>query len=377
MGRNYDFVFIHSSISPFGAAGYVLKHLNFLAEELCNRGYTVGIKFIPIHYIKITWQEFKKGGISFRNFLIAFVLNLIFYNSITFELSTLILSSFNKDFKWEWNEKSDIIVGHEQSLPETKRFVVNSWESADFLASKDLNVPCYYIIYHNHEKDFPGMESLISSTYKASFRKIVTTEPIRTKFNLDEKFKMRVALDPNKIKDMSNEFRQPNSVLIPLRKGHIKGSDYAIKAIDIVLAENPDITFYAFGNLSFNSENERVVFLGRVSDEKLLELYQKCEIFVLPSVEDGIPGPALEAMLNGCAPICTDISGASEIIENKKNGIIVPIKNERALADAVLFLNSKPEMIKKFRTENMKLKGKFTPEAMCDSFLNCVSEYER
>ena len=244
------------------------------------------------------------------------------------------------------------------------------------MINKELSVPCYYIIYHNHENDFTGMKNIVSSTYKAPFRKIVTTEPIRSKFNLDKKFKMRVALDPNKIRISSNTLRIPNSVLVPLRGGAIKGSHYAIKAMNIVLEENADIVFYAFGDLPFQSENDRIRFLGKVSDEKLLELYHQCEIFVLPSTEDGIPGPALEAMLNGCAPICTNVSGTSEIIEDKKNGIIVPIRNERALADAILSLHSNPELINKFRTENTKLINKFTPESMCDSFLDCIYEYE-
>ena len=244
------------------------------------------------------------------------------------------------------------------------------------MVNKELNAPCYYIIYHNHENDYPGMEGIVSSTYKAAFNKIVTTEPIRSKFNLDKEFKMRVALDPNKIRVSNNVSRKHNSVLIPLRSGNIKGSDYAIKAMNIVLEKNSDIIFYAFGNLSFKSDNSRIIFFGRVSDEKLLELYHQCEIFVLPSIEDGIPGPALEAMLNGCAPICTDVSGASEIIENGKNGIIVPTKNEKALADAILFLNSNPEMISRFRIENTKLISKFTPESMCDSFLECIYAYE-
>lgn len=254
--------------------------------------------------------------------------------------------------------------------------VVNSWEAADFLINKKLSVPCYYIIYHNHESDYPGMERMVSSTYKAEFKKIVTTEPIRLKFNLDKKFKMRVALDPDKIRICNNAPRKPNSVLVPLRSGNIKGSYYVIKAMNIVLERNSDIVFYAFGNLSFKSDNSRIVFLGRVSDEKLLELYHQCEIFVLPSIEDGIPGPALEAMLNGCAPICTDVSGTSEIIESGKNGIIVPTKNEEALADSILFLNSNPEIISRFRIENNKLIGKFTPESMCDSFLDCIYAYE-
>ena len=373
--KDYDFLFIYSYI-PIRVNGYVLKHLNYLAEELSKRGYSVALKLVPLHTIRLSLKEFKNHEISLNTFLRIMLNGIFFINRSILWTSTRILRAFIDNFKWQWNDKSDVIIGYERFLPNSKRFVINSWESADFLINKELMNPCYYIIYHNHEKDFPKIDRIISRTYEAPFHKIVTTEPIRNKFNLDEKFKMKVALDPDKIKKDYNAIRIHNSVLIPLRGGSIKGSYYALKAIDIVLERNKDIVFYAFGDLPYKSESNRIIFLGKVSDEELLSLYNNCEIFVLPSIEDGIPGPALEAMMNGCAPICTNVSGASEIIENQKNGIIVPIKNEVALAEAILFLNSKPDLIKKFKSENSELLSKFTPESMCDSFLNCIQAYE-
>ena len=75
--KSYDFLFINSSI-PVHSNGYVLKHINFLADELSKRGYVVGLKLAPLHHIKITLQELKKGKISFRTFVFALISNLFF-----------------------------------------------------------------------------------------------------------------------------------------------------------------------------------------------------------------------------------------------------------------------------------------------------------
>lgn len=68
MSKSYDFLFIYSYI-PVRSTGYVLKHLNFLAGELSHRGYLVGLKLTPLHYMKINLEEFKKGGVSLNIFL--------------------------------------------------------------------------------------------------------------------------------------------------------------------------------------------------------------------------------------------------------------------------------------------------------------------
>ena len=79
--KNYDFLFIYSSI-PIRSNGYVLKHLKFLAEELSNRGYVVGLKLVPLHFTKITLEEFKKGKITLRTFTIGLINNLFFLTSL-------------------------------------------------------------------------------------------------------------------------------------------------------------------------------------------------------------------------------------------------------------------------------------------------------
>lgn len=60
-----------------------------------------------------------------------------------------------------------------------------------------------------------------------------------------------------------------------------------------------------------------------------------CTALVLPSYHEGIPKTALEAMATGRPVITTDAPGCREVVTDGENGILVPVKNANAVADAM------------------------------------------
>ncbi len=91
-----------------------------------------------------------------------------------------------------------------------------------------------------------------------------------------------------------------------------------------------------------------VSLLGKLTQDKLIEVYHEADVFVLPCLvtddgdRDGIPNVLLEAMAMNVPVVSTDVSGISELIESGKNGILVPEKDAEAIACALekLLLNS-------------------------------------
>ena len=81
--------------------------------------------------------------------------------------------------------------------------------------------------------------------------------------------------------------------------------------------------------------NDGIDACGPKYGDDLLQMYVNADCFVMPSYREGFPNTVLEAGAMGLPSIVTDINGSREIIENEKNGLIVPSKNANALYDAM------------------------------------------
>jgi glycosyltransferase involved in cell wall biosynthesis len=66
-----------------------------------------------------------------------------------------------------------------------------------------------------------------------------------------------------------------------------------------------------------------------------LEFYQAADLFVLPSLREGLPGALLEAMSCGLPCIATQIGGVIDVMEDHKQGLLVPAASVPDLADAI------------------------------------------
>ena len=78
------------------------------------------------------------------------------------------------------------------------------------------------------------------------------------------------------------------------------------------------------------------------------------DVFVFPSYREGFPNVVMQAACLEVPVIASDINGCNEILEHNNTGILVPVKDAKALANAMLSLASENEgriaMRKKART---------------------------
>jgi glycosyltransferase involved in cell wall biosynthesis len=86
----------------------------------------------------------------------------------------------------------------------------------------------------------------------------------------------------------------------------------------------------------------RVQYLGTVPQPA--DVLAAIDVFVLPSLVEGLPLALLEAMLAGTAVVATAVGGVPEVVESGVNGLLVPAGNEAALADAIARLIGSPEL---------------------------------
>lgn len=119
---------------------------------------------------------------------------------------------------------------------------------------------------------------------------------------------------------------------------------------------------------------DRVELAGKVSHQRLEELYARCTLFVAPSTWESFGLVFLEAMLHGKPVIGTTAGGIKEVVEDGVTGILVEPGDTEGLCQAVLGLLNDPEKAKR-----MGLAGKqrwlanFSREAMAKQTLQAYA----
>jgi glycosyltransferase involved in cell wall biosynthesis len=118
-----------------------------------------------------------------------------------------------------------------------------------------------------------------------------------------------------------------------------------------------------------------VHFFGYVNSNKLHELYKESDIFVVPSVYESFGLVYLEAMQYGKPVIACKNSGAAEIIEDKKNGLLISPNNRDELSKALIKLIENEDLRQKLgKAAREKVEIYFSSEKMAQKTLSIYKE---
>jgi sugar transferase (PEP-CTERM/EpsH1 system associated) len=105
------------------------------------------------------------------------------------------------------------------------------------------------------------------------------------------------------------------------------------------------------------------------------DLMRKMDLFVLPSLGEGISNTILEAMSCGLPVVATRVGGNVELIDETQSGALVEPGNEAALEQAILKYYVQPELLEKHgKFARNKIETCFSMPAMIESYMN---EYDR
>ena len=167
-----------------------------------------------------------------------------------------------------------------------------------------------------------------------------------------------------------------------------KGLDYLFEALKRVKKEIPNVRLIVGGKgklLNYHKQKvismglqDNVEFAGFIADEQIVEYYNKCDVFVLPSLsakQEGFGIVLLEAMACGRPVVSTEIVGVAEDIKERNAGRIVKPKDEKALAEAIIEILEDKNLARKMGKNGRKLvEEKYTWEKIAANVLNI---YER
>lgn len=142
-----------------------------------------------------------------------------------------------------------------------------------------------------------------------------------------------------------------------------KNQKLLLRAFKNILTDYPDyrLIIYGEGPLREKLENEakalgienKISLPGNVSD--VHERIKTAEIFVLCSDYEGMPNALIEAMCLGLPVISTKVSGATDLIEDHQNGILIERDSQEELEAAMLELIREPELAAKLAENAVEL----------------------
>jgi glycosyltransferase involved in cell wall biosynthesis len=105
-----------------------------------------------------------------------------------------------------------------------------------------------------------------------------------------------------------------------------------------------------------------VTFFGRVPRKILLNLLSKSSLYVFPTLSDGWAMTVPEAMARGLPIITTKNAGSSELIEDGKEGFVIPIRDVKSLRDYILYFYDNPSEVKRMGKNSFEKINKYTWE---------------
>ena len=325
MYQDLSLSFVHAQMAAYAAQGHRVRVLIPIAwgkkdwdgsAVSCKRRVLDGVEMIPLRYLSLS--GYGERGFNTRSALWALRCGL-----------KGLLRGF----------APDVIHAHTLGFCST----IGAW------LKQRLNVP---LVVTTHGSDssivlergeYEQMKSLcdeadhivaVSSVLGEKLRKCGTATPITTILN---GFILQHLPEA--------QAKQPLSLIQVGQLSRQKRFDVTIRAFAKLRAAHPSATLTIIGQGSEGEAlqalceelqiTDAVRFLGQIHNREVLAEMAKHQFFVMPSVREGFGIVYLEAMACGCITVGTEGEGVADLIENGKNGFLVPPEDPDAIVRVI------------------------------------------
>ncbi len=146
---------------------------------------------------------------------------------------------------------------------------------------------------------------------------------------------------------------------------------YGIEKKCVIVGDGPDMEKVS-KSIAGSSVPDLVHLVGYENNP--VPYYQACEVFVLSSLNEGLPTVLLEAMAWGKPVVSTNVPGAREILEGGKDGLLCRIKDPEDMAKCLAFLYSDSTAMTQYSELALSRVQSFSKHKIMDQFLRCIVE---
>ncbi len=162
----------------------------------------------------------------------------------------------------------------------------------------------------------------------------------------------------------------------------IKGPGYLLGAMGLVWEQYPESQLIYVGKGDLENDlkekasqmgvSDKVKFLGWRND--ISEIMQVFDIFVLPSLNEGMGRVLVEAMASGKPVVASNTGGIPDLVKNNETGLLFPPGDEKAMAQSIIKILEDPEKAELMGQKGREMSHYFSLETMISKLDNL---YER
>lgn len=186
-------------------------------------------------------------------------------------------------------------------------------------------------------------------------------------------------IDTNEFKpnNQSSHSMSPFRIICVSRITARKGIKYLIEAVAKLKAANLSLEIIGEGDEKEALEKlvkemkleNMVQFVGLVEHSQLPELYCRADVFVLPSLNEGMSNTLLEALASGLPIIATNTGGTKELIRENANGFIIKTKDSNDIAEKLEKLIVNPELVRSMGIESRRIAEQMSWKKVAEQYL--------
>jgi glycosyltransferase involved in cell wall biosynthesis len=256
-----------------------------------------------------------------------------------------------------------------REIPESNVVVATSCLTAYPVESANKGAGAYHGQHYEPLLfDHPEMKKTVERAYGLPLRKIANSSWLKTKLaKYDGSIELIFpAIDHHTFRPMtsvrnSDEFRVVSlGRIIPW-----KGLRDLFDATLIVRQKIPELKLILYGNDPNVVAPVPYEYLSRIEDGDLAKLYSSADVVVTPSWYESFPLPPLEAMACGAAVVCTPF-GTEDYAIDKQNCLIVPPRDPKRMASAIIALYNDQTMREKIGRQGIMTAQRFQWDTSVD-----------
>jgi glycosyltransferase involved in cell wall biosynthesis len=238
------------------------------------------------------------------------------------------------------------------------------------------------------EVSFPGLKKhLLTFSYKRADRLITIARAVMERF-IDDGFvsdREKVGFVHDGLNIEKYKTLEPKQVL-KAKLGLSENVTYVCFVGSLVKRKGLDTLIHCFSEItrtdthllivgegpdkqSFEeraSRDNRIDFLGYKNNA--IEYIKASDLFVLPSLYEGLPNVIIEAMIVGTPVVASNVSGIPELIEHDVNGLLVPPGDWKEIKTAIMKLLDDQDLRERYITESRKRAEYFNIDRMARDY---------